>query len=106
MLPDELWSSLLRVRRCPPGGFITSIRLFDCQVIEELLINDRGCVLGGIAPGLAGAHGDIDTSMLTFQTADIEAIQAPVLHVWQQRKWIALNPQHPTRRAWEERRKQ
>lgn len=104
-VPDEIWFSILRLRRCPAGGFSASVRLFDGRFLERMIVTHRGYILGQIAAGIAGGHGDMDNSMLTFNTDDIEAVQLPAFHFWQHSKWVALNPEHPTRRAWQERTK-
>ena|SRR5207249_1142786 len=104
-LPDELWANLLEVLPGAAKGIETSVRLFSGEIIERLVISNRGNVIGREAPGLAGYHGTIDNSMLTFSTDDIEAVQVPAFSFWQRPKWVALNPQHPARRAWEERTK-
>lgn len=104
-VPDEIWFSLLRYRRCPAGGFFGAVRLFDGQILQRMIVSDRGYVLGRMAAGLAGYHGTIDNSMLTFRTDDIEAVQVPAFRFWQHPKWVALNPEHPARRAWQERTK-
>jgi hypothetical protein len=99
-LPDELWASLLVVLPTAARGIETSIRLFSGDVIDRLIISNRGNILGTEAAGLAGAQGTLDHSMLTFSTEDIEAVQLPAFHFWQRPRWIALNPQHPARQAW------
>jgi hypothetical protein len=104
-LPDELWANLLEVLPGAAKGIEASIRLFSGEVIEGLVISNRGNALGRVATGLAGYHGTIDNSMLTFSTQDVEAVQLPAFRFWQRPKWIALNPQHPARRAWQERTK-
>lgn len=104
-VPGEIWFSMLRQRRCPAGGLFASVRLFDGKVLERMIVTDRGYILGRIASGLAGGHGDVDNSMLTFSTDDIEAVELPAFHFWQHSKWIALNREHPARRAWQERAK-
>ena len=104
-LPDGLWANLLEVLPGAAKGIETSIRLFSSKIIERLVISNRGNIIGREAEGLAGYHGTIDDSMLTFSTDEIEAVQVPAFHFWQQPKWIALNPQHPARRAWKERNK-
>ncbi|MBI3880378.1 MAG: hypothetical protein HY301_09995 [Verrucomicrobia bacterium] len=97
-IPDELWFCLLRMRRCPAGGFSTSFRLFSGKILERLIVSDRGYILGRMATGLGGAQGDIDSSMLTFGSEDIEALEVPAFHFWQRPNWILLNPDHPARR--------
>jgi hypothetical protein len=104
-LPDELWANLLEVLPGAAKGIETYVRLFSGEVIERLVISNRGYILGREAAGLAGYHGTIDNSMLTFSTEDIEAVQVPAFRFWQRPKWVALNPQHPARRAWQERAK-
>jgi hypothetical protein len=98
-VPDEIWFALLKQRRCPAGGFFASIRLINGGVFEQMIVSDRGSVLGKKIAGLAGFHGDIDTSMLNFTTDDIEAVQVPAFHFWQRPKWIALNANHPNRKS-------
>lgn len=105
-VPEEIWFSILRLRRCPAGGFFASIRLWNGKSFDRMIVTDRGYILGRIASGVAGGHGDVDNSMLTFSTDEIEAVQVPAFHFWQRAKWIALNPQHPARQAWRERKKQ
>ena len=105
-LPDELWANLLEVLPGAAKGIETSIRLFSGEVIERLVISNRGNVLGREAAGLAGYHGAIDNSVLRFSAEDIEAVQIPSFHFWQRPKWVVLNPQHPARRAWQERARQ
>jgi hypothetical protein len=102
-LPDELWTKLLEALPNAAGGYETSIRLFDGQVLERLIITNRGSIAGREAEGLAGYHGTIDNSVLTFGSDDIEAIQVPAFSFWQRPKWIALNPDHPARLNWQNR---
>lgn len=102
-VPDELWSNLLEMLPGARKGIETSIRLFSGDVIKGLVISNRGYILGQEAAGLAGYHGTIENSMLTFNTEDIEAVQVPAFRFWQRPKWIALNPDHPARQAWQER---
>jgi hypothetical protein len=104
-LPDELWANLLEALPGAAKGIETSIRLFSGETVKRLVISNRGYIVGREAAGLAGYHGTIDNSMLTFNTEDIEAVQLPVFHFWRRPKWVALNPQHPARRAWQERTK-
>ena len=101
LLDDELWYNLLILVPRIAGGLETSIRLLSGKVLERMLISNRGEVLGREAEGLAGYHGTIDNSMLTFGTDDIEAVQVPTFLFWQRPKWVALNPQHPARHAWQ-----
>lgn len=97
-VPDEIWFNVLQLNRCcHAGGFLGAVRLFDGKVIEQMIVSDRGYILGRVAPGLAGGHGDIDGSMLTFSTDEIEAVQVPAFRFWQRPQWVALNPQHPLR---------
>ena len=102
-VPDEIWFAILKSRRCPAGGFSTAVRLFNGKILEQMIVSDRGYILGRIAPGIAGAHGDMETSILNFVIGDIEAVLLPPFHFWQRPKWIALNPDHPARLAWRER---
>jgi hypothetical protein len=103
ILPDELWYNLLEKFPGSPMGITISVRLFSGEILHRMVISDRGAVLGREAAGLAGYHGTIDNSMLTFDVEDIEAVQVPTFHFWQRPKWIALNPQHPARQAWKDR---
>lgn len=59
-------------------------------------------MIGRIAEGLAGAHGDIDSSVLKFNSDDIEAVLAPSFRFWKKTEWIALQPENP---AWDKWRK-
>ena len=102
-LPDELWTNLLEVLPGVAKGIETSIRLFSDEVVARLVISNRGYILGREAKGLAGYHGTIDNSMLTFSTEDIEAVQVPAFRFWQRPRWIALNPDHPARRERQQR---
>lgn len=103
-LPDEVWSRLLETGRVFPSGVFGSVRLLDSRIIDNVLISNRGYVLGPLAPGLAGAHGSFDSSVLTFATKDIEGVLARRRHFWQRDIWVCLNPQHPTRREYEQKR--
>ena len=98
-VPSEIWFNLLKQRSCPAGGFFASIRLINGSVFEQMIVSDRGSILGKKAASLAGFHGDIDTSMLNFTTDDIEAVQVPAFHFWQRPKWIALNSRNPNRHS-------
>ena len=91
-VPDEIWFNLLQLNRpcCRAGGFLGAVRLFSGEVVDNLIVSDRGYLLGRIASGLAGAHGDVDCSVLTFQSDDIEAVQVPAFRFWQRPKWVAL----------------
>jgi hypothetical protein len=104
-LPDELWTNLLEILPGAAKGIETSIRLFSGEVIQRLVISNRGNVLGREAVGLAGYHGTLDNSVLTFCSVDIEGLRAPAFRFWQRPKWITLNPDHPARREWQERAK-
>jgi hypothetical protein len=101
MIPDELWAEFLEALPGAAKGSRTSIRLFSGEVVKDLIISNRGYVLGREAPGLAGYHGTIDDSVLKFTELDIEAIEAPAFHFWQRTRWVALNPNHPLRRKHE-----
>jgi hypothetical protein len=101
-LPDELWAKLLEALPGAAKGIETSIRLFSGEIVERLVVSNRGDVIGREAAGLAGYQGTMDNSMLKFRTDDIEAVQVPAFRFWQRPKWVALNPQHPARRAWNE----
>jgi hypothetical protein len=103
-LPDEVWLRLLETGRVYPGGIFVSVRLLDGRIIRDVLISNRGYVLGPMAPGLAGAHGGFDSSVLTFATKDIEGVLARSRHFWQRDIWTCLNPQHPARRDYERQR--
>ncbi|SRR6266566_7288180 len=103
VLPDELWANLLEKLPGAAKGIETSIRLFSGEVINRLIISNRGNILGREAGGLAGYHGTIDNSMLTFGAEDIEAVELPAFHFWQRSKWIALSPRHPNRLKWQQR---
>jgi hypothetical protein len=103
VLPDELWYNLLETFPGSPLGVEMSVRLFSGEVLHRMVISDRGTVLGREAEGLAGYHGVIDDSTLTFRTEDIEAVQVPGARFWQRPKWVALNPKHPARQAWQNR---
>jgi hypothetical protein len=100
-LPDEVWSRLLNTGRVSPFGLLASVRLLDGRIINKVLISNRGYILGPMAPGLAGAHGSFDSSVLTFATKDIEGVLAHRRHFWQRDMWVCLNPQHPARREYE-----
>ena len=97
-LPDEIWRDLLDALPGARRGMCTSVRLLSGTVIHDMIISNRGFILGRDANGLAGAHGMIDDSMLTFRETDIEAVSIPAFHFWQRQKWIALDPNHPARR--------
>src|SRR3954466_499317 len=101
MLPDDLWAHFLDVLPGAAKGIKTSIRLFSGEILEELLISNRGYILGRQAEGLAGYHGAIDNSMLTFGSDDIEGGLRPKFHFWERPKWVALNPHHPNRLRWQ-----
>ena len=98
-VPSEIWLDLLKQRICPAGGFFASIRLINGNVFEQMIVSDRGSILGKKAERLAGFHGDIDTSMLNFTTDDIAAVQVPAFNFWKRPKWIAVNPRHPNRHS-------
>ena len=99
-LPDEVWSGAIASGRVSWGGLSADVRMLDGTVYEDMLISDRGYVLGRLMEGLAGAHGGIDNSMLSFATPDIEGIRIGRRHFWQRPTWVLLNPQHPARRAY------
>jgi hypothetical protein len=103
-LPDEVWLRLLETGRVYPSGVFASVRLLDGRMIHNVIISNRGYVLGPLAPGLAGGHGDFDSSVLTFATKDIEGVLARRRHFWQRDVWACLNPQHPARRDYERQR--
>jgi len=102
-VPEEIWWQLFAQRGAGQGWFYTSVRLLDGKVINNLFISNRGYILGTEAPGLAGAHGSLDKSVLTFSTPDIEGVllQRRRFLFWRQSRWICLNPQHPARRQYE-----
>ena len=77
---------------------IGTVRLLDGKVIEGLVVSNRGFVLGREAPGLAGAHGAIDSSMVTFTSDDIEGFCLKWGRLWRRERWVTLNPRHPARR--------
>jgi hypothetical protein len=97
-LPDEVWSRLLATGIRMPYGMFASVRLLDGKVIPDLFISNRGYVLGREMPGLAGAHGALDSSVLTFKTDDIEGVKLPLGRFWRRERWVSLNPKHPARR--------
>ena len=97
MLPDEVWSLAIASRRVSPLGIVADVRLLDGSIYEDMLISDRGFVLGLPMDGLAGAHGGIDSSILSFETDDIEGIRIGRRHIWQRAIWLCLNPEHPAR---------
>lgn len=105
-LPDELWNALLRHVPSVARGIILTVRLFNGQLVEALLLSSRGYLLGRVLSGPSQIDGMIDSAPLTFSTQDIEAVQIPAFRFWQRPKWIALNPQHPARRISQERAKQ
>jgi hypothetical protein len=80
-------------------GMLAPVRLLDGRVIPDLIISNRGYVLGREMPGLAGAHGALDSSVLAFKTDDIEGVRLPLGRFWRRERWICLNPQHPARRS-------
>lgn len=99
-LPDEVWSLALssgRVRTM----FWGSVRLLDGTVLDDVIISNRGYVLGKLMDGLAGAHGGIDSRVLTFGTPEIEGIRIGRRHFWQRPVWFLLNPNHPTRQDYD-----
>jgi len=98
-LPDELWMALARVVPGVAQGMLVTIRLFDGQIIEGLYLSGRGYLLGRIVSGMSQVDGSIDSSPLTFNVCDIEAVQVPAFHFWQRPKWITLNPRHPSRQS-------
>lgn len=88
-VPDELWYNLLAKEPCGPGGMQTAIRLSDGTILENIVISDRGFILGQEASGLPGSHGKLDTSRITFTPNDIAAIQVPKRHVWNRTQWVS-----------------
>ena len=62
--------------------------LMDVLMVAESAPLKNICVR--IAGGLGGVHGDVDSSMLTFKTEDIEALLAPAFHFWQRPNWITI----------------
>jgi hypothetical protein len=96
-LPDEVWSLALSSGRVR-DSFWASVRLLDGTVLDDMIISSRGYVLGKLMDGLAGAHGGIDFSMLTFRTSEIEGIRIGRRRSWQRPVWVLLNPDHPARR--------
>lgn len=97
-LPEEIWTALLNIGMKMGGGLIGTVRLLDGKLLADMIISNRGFVLGRQAPGLAGAHGDIDSSMLTFTSDDIEGICLSWGWFRRRERWVILNPQHPARR--------
>jgi hypothetical protein len=94
VLPDEIWRKYLELSPQYPIAITISVRLFSGEMVPFLLVSERGTVLGKIADGLAGAHGAIDDSVLTFCTEDIEAVRILVGRCWPRAKWVTVNPQH------------
>ena len=99
-LPDEVWSLALESRRVRGFGICASVRLLDGTVLDDMLISGRGYVEGKLMDGLAGAHGGIDSTMLTFGTPEIEGIRIGRTRLWQKPVWLVLNPEHPARRKY------
>ena len=97
-LPDEVWQRLLETDMRLHFGIMGAVRLLDGRVIEDLIISNRGYVLGCEMPSLAGAHGGIDSSVLTFKTDDIEGVRLPRGRFFRRERWVCLNPEHPARR--------
>jgi hypothetical protein len=91
-VPDELWFNLLAHKPCGPGGMETAVRLKDGSIIKNMIISDRGFLLGQEAPGLPGVHGKIDDSQLNFTSDDIAAVLAPKRHFWSKARWVCINP--------------
>jgi hypothetical protein len=101
-VPDEIWQQLFASRGKGIGMFSVSVRLLNGEVFTDLLISNRGYIVGREAPGLAGAHGDIDNSMLTFKTEEIEGIMLRLRYfIFWKSRWICLNPRHPARRQYQ-----
>jgi hypothetical protein len=98
-LPDEVWSSALASGRVSWAGLSANVRLLDGSIYEDMHISNRGYVLGRHMEGLAGAHGGIDSTMLSFTTPDIEGVRIGRRHFWQRPIWVLINPEHPARRA-------
>src|ERR1019366_7077084 len=71
-LPDEIWAALLDLGMKMGGGLAGTVRLLDGTLFEDMIVSNRGFILGREAPGLAGAQGAIDSSMLNFKSEDIE----------------------------------
>ncbi|MDR1190397.1 MAG: hypothetical protein LBK60_01865 [Verrucomicrobiales bacterium] len=88
-IPDEIWFNIVRLKRYSTG-FLSAVRLINGTILEDMITCNRGYILGRFAEGLAGGHGHIVNSMLTFKTEDISAIRVPAFHFWQSRKWIKL----------------
>jgi hypothetical protein len=97
-LPDEIWAALLDIGMKMGGGLIGTVRLLDGKLIEHLVVSNRGFVLGREAPGLAGAQGAIDSSMLNFRSEDIEGFCLSWGRFLRHKRWVTLNPRHPARR--------
>jgi hypothetical protein len=97
-LPDEIWAGLLDLGMKMGGGLVGTLRLLDGKLMPDMIISNRGFVLGREAPGLAGAHGAIDCSVLTFAGDDIEGICLSWGRFKRRERWVVLNPQHPARR--------
>jgi hypothetical protein len=97
-LPDEIWAALLDIGMKLGGGLVGTLRLLDGKLIDGMIVSNRGFVVGREAPGLAGAHGAIDSSMLTFNSEDIEGFCLAWGRLWRRERWVTLNPQHPARR--------
>lgn len=97
-LPDEIWSGLLDLGMKMGGGLVGSVRLLDGTLFDDMIISARGYVLGREAPGLAGAHGTIDSAMLTFSADDIEGVRLSWGRFRRHERWVVLNLNHPARR--------
>ena len=97
-LPDEIWATLLDCGMKMGGGLDGTVRLLDGTLFENMIVSNRGLILGREAPGLAGAHGAIDSSMLSFRSEDIEGFCLRWGKALRHERWVTLNPQHPARR--------
>lgn len=97
-LPDEVWSRALASGRVSWAGLSADVRMLDGTVYEDMVISNRGYVLGRLMSGGPEVSGSIDSSMLSFATPDIEGIRIRRRHIWQRPIWVLLNPQHPARR--------
>lgn len=96
-IPDDLWTRLLQKCTRASKGLRTSIRLNCGNVMEDMIIWGDGKILGKQADGMAGYHGSIDSSMLTFISQDIEAVQIPAFHFWERPKWITRERVDPSK---------
>jgi hypothetical protein len=96
-LPDEVWSSAVDSGRVGWAGVVASVRLLDGTMLEDLIISNRGYILGRVVNGPPAMDGQIDGSMLTYETSEIEGVRIGRRHLWQRPLWLLLNPQHPAR---------